>query len=255
MKLQLIIYIFFSIFFLAIGSFLNVVIYRLPLMLETKSTTRSINLFLPFSFCIHCNTAIKPYHNIPLLSFILLQGKCQSCKTRISWRYPLVELITTILSLFILLTFGLTVKCAFSLIFLWIIIPLIIIDYQYLILPNSLTLLLLWLGLIANTQHLFTTLSDAVLSTVGAYLSLWILIKLFYLFTGKIGMGNGDFKLFAAFGAWFGIKPLPFILLTSSLLGAIIGLLYLNLYSKDKNTPIPFGPFLGIAGLIVLLFL
>ena len=148
--------------------------------------------------------------------------------------------------------FGPTWTSAFSLLFIWLLIPITVIDYKHQLLPDSLSLGLLWLGLIANTQQLFTTLPNAVLSAAAGYLSLWLFIKLFYLLTGKIGMGNGDFKLFAAFGAWFGWQQLPLILLLASLVGSIYGAAFLTFTKQGKETPIPFGPFLCFAGLISL---
>lgn len=258
-------YIAIALFSLSIGSLLNVIIYRLPIMLERewkdqyddimgmkKETQKPINLFFPRSFCPKCKSMVKSWQNIPLLSYLFLRGRCYECHASISIRYPLIELTTMLLSLYAAWHFGFTLQLPFALIAIWILICLIFIDLDHQILPDSLTLSLLWLGLIANTESLFTNLHQAVLSTVGAYLGLWLFIKLFYLATGKIGMGNGDFKLFAAFGAWFGWIFLPLILLLSSFSGAIIGVLYLKLNRKSKDTAIPFGPFLCISGLIAL---
>ncbi|MFV0819642.1 prepilin peptidase [Tatlockia micdadei] len=248
-------------FALAVGSFLNVVIYRLPLMLKAEQENEchheakqesitKINLFLPRSFCPVCKTPVPVWFNIPLLSYCLLRGRCRHCKQRISIRYPIVELLSCLFSLLAAWYFGFTITLLFVLFYIWILIALFFIDLEHQLLPDSLTLSLLWLGLIANTQSLFTTLPDAVLSAALAYLALWLFIKLFYLLTHKIGMGNGDFKLFAAFGAWFGWVQLPFILLFASLTGAIIGFTYLKYQGKTKETPIPFGPFLCLAGII-----
>ncbi len=261
--------VFLTLLFLSIGSLLNVISYRLPLMLNKEwlkeccsllklssitTDKKPLNLFFPRSFCPSCNTQLKSYHNIPLLSYLALKGQCAYCKTSIHWQYPLVELITCMLSLLTVWWFGISLTAAFSLLFIWLLIPITIIDYNYQLLPDSLSLSLLWLGLIANTQHLFTPLPNAVLSAVAAYLSLWLFIKLFYLITGKQGMGNGDFKLFAAFGAWFGWTQLPLILLLASLIGSIYGIIYLKITKKTKETPIPFGPFLSLAGLVSLFF-
>lgn len=257
---------------LSIGSLLNVVIYRLPIMLmenwqfECRQFLRldpsqsenfsnpSVNLFWPRSFCIHCRQPVAALDNIPLLSYLILKGRCRQCRTKISIQYPLIELLTCVLSLAVFWHFGFSLTCLFALLFLWLILPLAIIDIQHQLLPDCLTLSLLWLGLIANTQNLFTSLPDAVLSAAGAYVFLWLCIKLFYLITGKIGMGQGDFKLFAALGAWFGWTQLLIILLSASLGGAIIGSIYLKIQKKDRSTPIPFGPFLCAAGLISLFF-
>jgi len=195
---------------------------------------------------------ISSLHNIPLLSYLFLQGKCAACHQKISPRYPLIEALTTCLSVYALWHFGLTLHLAFALPFIWLLIALFFIDYDQQLLPDSLTLGLLWLGLIANTLQLFTTLSNAVLSAAAAYTALWFFIQLYYLISGKKGMGNGDFKLFAAFGAWFGWVMLPFILLFASLCGAIIGTIYLKTKQKNKETPIAFGPFLCVTGVVAL---
>lgn len=255
-----------GLFSLLIGSLLNVVIYRVPIMLqnewkqqccellqiETEQSERSINLFFPRSFCPNCKSLVKAWQNIPVFSYLFLRGRCSHCHSRISIRYPLIELLTLFMSLYACFHFNFTLQLPFALLAIWILIPLFFIDLEHQLLPDTLTLGLLWLGLIANTQNLFTSLPEAVLSAVGAYIGLWLFIKLFYLITGKIGMGNGDFKLFAAFGAWFGWTVLPFILLISSISGAIVGLIYLKIKNKSRDTTIPFGPFLCLAGLISL---
>ncbi len=259
-------YLLIGLLSLCVGSLLNVVIYRLPLMLkrewqqqccelmaiEEKESPAAINLFFPRSFCPNCHQLIRFWQNVPILSYLILKGRCYQCHHSISARYPLIELLTLLLSLFACWHFGFTLQLPFILIALWLLICLFFIDLDEQLLPDCLTLSLLWLGLIANTQALFVPLSVAVLSAAGAYLSLWLFIKLFYLLTGKIGMGNGDFKLFAAFGAWCGWTVLPLILLLASISGAIIGTLYLKISNKDRNTTIAFGPFLCIAGIIAL---
>ena len=255
-------YLAVALFSLAVGSLLNVIIYRVPIMLEKEwkqeccellhikpKEEPSINLFFPRSFCPSCKTMISAWQNIPLLSYLFLRGRCYHCKSPISWRYPLIELSTMLLSLYAYWHFGFTLQFTFALPALWLLICLIFIDFDQQILPDSMTLSLLWLGLIANCMHLFASLPDAVLSAAGAYLALWIFINLFYVLTGKIGMGNGDFKLFSALGAWFGWKFLPLILLFSSIAGTIIGLFYLYVTDKSKDTTIPFGPFLCVAGI------
>lgn len=262
-----VIYVFFTVFSLMIGSLLNVIIYRLPTMLQAEWMSQchnllkleeepptTVNLFFPRSFCPQCKTTIPFWHNIPILSYCLLRGHCHQCRQTIPLRYPLVEVVCLGLSLFAAYFFGFNVALIFILLFIWLLICLFIIDLQHQLLPDSLTFSLLWLGLIANTQTLFTTLPNAVLSAAGAYMVLWLFIKLFYLLTGKIGMGHGDFKLFAAFGAWFGWTQLPLILLISSITGAITGILYLKTTGQTRETPIPFGPFLCIAGLISLFY-
>ncbi|MBA2711782.1 MAG: prepilin peptidase [Tatlockia sp.] len=257
-------YMLLAIFSLIIGSLLNMIIYRLPLMIEADFQnecaehlslplkTNKLNLFFPRSFCPACKTMIPAYFNIPLLGYGLLRGRCRHCKDPIPIRYPLVELLSCLLALFAAWHFGFSLILPFVLIFIWIMISLFFIDLKHQLLPDSLTLGLLWLGLIANTHNLFTNLPNAVFSAAAAYLGLWLFIKMFYLLTAKIGMGNGDFKLFSAFGAWFGVLQLPLILLLASFTGAISGLIYLKIQGKSKDTPIPFGPFLCLAGLISL---
>jgi leader peptidase (prepilin peptidase)/N-methyltransferase len=260
-------YIFLGLFSLTVGSLLNVVIYRLPLMLNIEWTSQcrsllklpdqpddQINLFFPRSFCPGCKNMIPFWHNLPILSYCLLRGQCHQCHQKIPFRYPLIEGVCLGLSLFSAFFFGFTLPLIFALLFIWLLICMFVIDLQHQLLPDSLTIGLLWLGLIANTQHLFTTLPTAVLSAAGAYMSLWLFIKLYYLFTGKVGMGHGDFKLFAALGAWFGWTQLPLILLISSISGAITGILYLKTTRQTRETPIPFGPFLCTAGLVSLFY-
>lgn len=259
-------YIFIIILSLIVGSLLNVIIYRLPIMLQAEwqahccellniqenHAVPKINLFLPRSFCPHCKKQISAWHNIPLLSFLLLKGRCWHCKASISLKYPFIELLTMLLSVYATWHFGPNLQLVFVLLAMWIVIPLIFIDLEHHLLPDCLTLSLLWLGLIANSWTLFTTLDNAIFTAIAAYLSLWVFIKLYYLITGKIGMGNGDFKLFAALGAWLGWMYLPLILLLSSLSGAIIGTIYLHRSNQPKTCAIPFGPFLGVSGLICL---
>lgn len=260
-------YLTIGILSLCVGSLLNVVIYRLPIMLKAqwrsycseffqlkvdKKNNESINLFLPRSFCPHCKATVGVLQNIPVLSYLFLRGRCHHCQEPISSRYPLIELLTAALSLYAAWHFGPSLTLIFSLLALWLLICLVFIDLDCQLLPDNLTLSLLWLGLIANTQSLFIPINTAVFSAVLGYLSLWLFVQLFYLITGKTGMGNGDFKLFAAFGAWFGWTLLPIILFLASLMGAVSGLIYLKLNNKPKDTPIPFGPFLCISGLIVL---
>jgi leader peptidase (prepilin peptidase) / N-methyltransferase len=255
---------------LLIGSFLNVVIYRLPRMLKAEWRTEcelllklstpdktkqpAFNLCLPRSSCPQCNHIIPWWHNIPLLSFLILKGRCAACQHRISWQYPLVECLSLLLSLVAAWYFGLTPSLVFALLFIWTLICLTAIDVQHQLLPDGLTLGLLWLGLLANTLHIFAPLQSAVLGAVIGYLILWLVMKGFYLLTGKIGMGHGDFKLLAALGAWFGWSLLPTLLLIASVLGAIVGIIYLKKTKQSKETPIPFGPFLCLAGFFVLFF-
>jgi leader peptidase (prepilin peptidase)/N-methyltransferase len=260
-------YTMLGVFSLAVGSFLNVLIYRLPLMLQSEWRTecrqllelpeepaKKINLFYPRSFCPGCKKMISAWQNIPLLSYIFLRGHCAHCKQHIPLRYPLVEFLCMSLSIFAAMHFGFNTTLPFALLFIWLIISMCFIDLQHQLLPDSLSLGLLWLGLMANTQSLFISLPVAVWSAIGAYLSLWLIMKLFWLYSGKVGMGHGDFKLFAALGAWFGWIQLPIILIISSVTGIITGLIYLKCTGKTRETPIPFGPFLCFAGLISLFY-
>lgn len=251
---------------LLIGSFLNVVIHRLPLILERDWTrdccelleqppkatkvNAAFNLVLPNSHCPHCDHAIKPWENIPLLSYVFLRGRCSQCKERISIRYPLVELVTGILSLFAAWQFGYSPALGFALLLTWSLIALTMIDIDTHLLPDNITLPLLWLGLIANYFGIYTDINSALWGAIWGYLSLWSVYWLFKLVTKKEGMGYGDFKLLAAMGAWMGYQALPAIIILSSLVGAIIGFAGILILGRDKNIPIPFGPYLAIAGLI-----
>ena len=249
---QWIIILFIGLFFLCIGSFLNVVIYRLPSMLSQEESS-SLNLCWPRSFCPHCSTHLKIQHNIPVISYLFLKGHCAFCRQSISVRYPLVELLTASLGILLYLRLNLSLELLFSLLFICMLIPLFFIDLDTFLLPDVLTLTLLWTGLLANLSMLFCPLQEAVLGAITGYLSLWLFTKIFYLITKKVGMGHGDFKLFAALGAWFGVYALCFILITGCLMGVIAGSLYLKWAKKPLSTPIPFGPFLCLAGFMYLL--
>lgn len=254
------IYAFIALFALSIGSLLNVIIYRLPLILheewqqqccellhvKKKKNKSTLNLFFPRSFCPHCKSMIKAWQNIPLISYLILRRRCTQCHEKISIRYPFIECLCLILSLYACWHFGFTSKLVFALIVIYLLICLFFIDLDHQLIPDSLSLSLLWLGLIANTQTLFCPLPDAVFAAVGGYLSLWIFIKIYYLFTGKIGMGHGDFKLFAALGAWFGWIMHPLILLISALSGALSGLIYLRLKNQTRDKPIPLALFYAL---------
>ncbi|MFZ3154802.1 prepilin peptidase [Pseudomonas sp.] len=253
---------------LLIGSFLNVVVYRLPIMMQRdwreqareilelpgEAQTATFNLVLPNSSCPHCAHEIKPWENIPLISYLFLRGKCSSCKAPISLRYPLVELSCGLLSGFIAWHFGFTWQAGGMLLLTWGLLAMSLIDADHQLLPDSLVLPLLWLGLIANSFGLFTSLGDALWGAVAGYLSLWSVYWLFKLVTGKEGMGYGDFKLLAMLGAWGGWQVLPLTILLSSLVGAVLGLIMLRLRNAETSTPIPFGPYLAIAGWIALLW-
>ncbi|OHU88582.1 MULTISPECIES: prepilin peptidase [Pseudoalteromonas] len=257
---------------LCIGSFLNVVIYRLPVMMNKQwrdecklilsdespepkhIQAETFNLAAPGSHCPNCNTKIKFWQNIPLLSWLLLRGKCAHCKTTISVRYPLVELGTALVSLFVAQHFGATPQCVLFLVLTWALIALIFIDIDHMLLPDQITLPLLWLVLLASVQGLTIAPKDAIIGAAVGYLSLWSVYWLFKLTTGKEGMGYGDFKLLAIFGALLGWQAILTIVLLSSVVGAIIGSIQLAVQGKDKSTPIPFGPYLAIAGWITLLY-
>ena len=258
-----------AIFGLTIGSFLNVVIYRLPKMMEQEwreqsleylgqqeesTSTPRMTLATPNSTCPHCGHGIRPWENIPVISYLALRGRCGKCKASISPRYPAVELLTGILTVVVVSHFGASWQSLLAFIFTAYLISMSFIDFDTQLLPDQLTLPLLWLGLIANSFELFTTLQDAVWGAVFGYLALWTVYQLFKLLTGKEGMGYGDFKLLAALGAWMGWQALPTIILLSSLVGAIIGISLILFRGRDRQVPIPFGPYLAIAGWIALLW-
>jgi leader peptidase (prepilin peptidase) / N-methyltransferase len=231
---------------LCLGSFLNVVIYRLP---------RELGIVFPGSACPHCKQALKWRHNIPVLSFIFLKGKCAFCHQKISLRYPAVEIITALTGLFLLWKFGLTLSFGASSLFSLILIALIFIDLEHQLLPDILTLPLLWLGLMASLLPVFTDAHSAIIGAVAGYLSLWCVAKAYEYFTHREGMGHGDFKLLAALCAWTGWQGLLPIILIASIAGSIIGISLLITKKVNSKTPIPFGPFLAVAGWIVLFLL
>jgi len=256
-----------GIFGLLIGSFLNVVIYRMPKMMQRESDNYvahetgqplphegRFNLIVPRSACPECGHRIGALENIPVLSYLALRGKCRQCKTRISTRYPLVELLTGALSSFLVWQFGAGITGLAVLVFTWMLIAMTFIDADTQLLPDDLTLPLLWLGLLVNLSGTFVPLPEAVLGAVFGYLSLWTIFWLFKLATGKEGMGYGDFKLLAALGAWLGWKMLPIIVLMSSVVGAVVGIALVMLAKRGRDIPMPFGPYLAAAGLLTLLF-
>jgi len=253
---------------LAVGSFLNVVIHRLPRMmerewraqcaeLEGKPSPESgrYNLLLPPSQCPACGTRIRARDNIPVVSWLLLGGKCAHCKAPISPRYPIVEILTAVLSGCVAWRFGFGWSTAAVLVFTWTLIALTFIDADTTLLPDDLTLPLLWLGLLANAAGLMpgVSLRDAVLGAVTGYLALWVIYWAFKLATGKEGMGYGDFKLLAALGAWMGWKALLPVVLISSVVGAVVGIVLIILARRGREIPIPFGPYLATAGFMVML--
>ncbi|MCQ4275015.1 prepilin peptidase [Stutzerimonas degradans] len=250
------------------GSFLNVVIYRLPLMMQrewqaqareflelpAESAGATFNLFLPPSRCPHCAHSIRPWENIPLLSWMALRGRCSSCKKPIPARYPLVELASGLLSGYVAWHLGFTWQAGAMLLLTWGLLAMSLIDIDHQLLPDSLVLPLLWLGLIVNSGDLFVSLVDALWGAIAGYLSLWTVYWLFKLVTGKEGMGYGDFKLLAMIGAWGGWQVLPLTILLSSLVGAVLGSILLRIRRAAQGTPIPFGPYLAIAGWVALLW-
>lgn len=254
---------------LIVGSFLNVVIHRLPIMMERAWLRQSremlepdvelapeptFNIVLPHSHCPHCNTEIKAWQNLPLISYLLLRGRCGHCQKHISLRYPSVELLTAVLSMVVAWQFGFEWQAGSMLVLTWALICLSLIDADTQLLPDAIVLPLLWLGLIANSFGLFTDLHTALWGAVAGYLSLWLVFWAFKLVTGKEGMGYGDFKLLAMLGAWGGWQILPLTILLSSLVGAILGIIILKTRGQSNATPLPFGPYLAIAGWIALIW-
>lgn len=252
---------------LILGSFLNVVIYRLPLMLKREwmqqcaelrgervvaAVQPTYNLAVPRSGCAQCGHKISALENIPIISYLLLRGRCSSCDTSISFNYPLVEALTAVLSGFSAWYFGFNGILLAVLIFIWAMIALTFIDLNTQLLPDSITQPLLWIGLIVNLHNGFTDIHSAVTGAVAGYLILWSIYWLFKLLTGKEGMGYGDFKLLAAIGAWLGWQLLPQVLLFSSVVGATVGSILLLTTNRSKNTTLPFGPYLAGGGLIAL---
>ena len=253
---------------LVVGSFLNVVIYRLPLMMETRwrrdccelleveqeKEEALLNLATPNSHCPICKSPIKPWQNIPVLSYLLLRGKCGNCATPIAPRYPVLELVTGLMTLALACFFDLSPALLGAALLTWSLIALTMIDIDHQLLPDDITLPLLWLGLLFNLTATYATLSDAVIGAMAGYLILWSIFWVFKLLTGKEGMGYGDFKLLAALGAWLGWQALPLIILLSSLVGAVCGIALMIIKRRGKEIPIPFGPYLAMAGWIALLW-
>ena len=254
---------------LAIGSFLNVVIVRLPIMIEkdwreeccnlldfdppNTKQKEQFNLIRPSSHCPFCKNKIKIIENIPLLSYLYLRGKCSSCKIKISLRYPIVELISALSVCIVAHFFGVSLQAFFAICLTWAIIVLGVIDLDTRYLPDDITLPLLWLGIIINFFGIFTDINSSILGAIFGYGILWIVYFLFKLITGKIGMGHGDFKLLAVFGAWFGWQNLTPIIILSSITAILVATLLIINKSYDKNKGIPFGPYLAFAGWISML--
>ncbi len=260
----------FAVIGLMVGSFLNVVIHRLPKMLEQEwlqqcadlngKTTENAppynlpryNLLIPRSACLHCGHKIGALENIPLISYLLLRGKCRGCGAAISARYPTVEALSGVLSAYVAWHFGFGLAALAALLFIWALLALTFIDADTQLLPDDITLPLLWLGLLFNLSGTFVDLPSAVIGAVAGYLTLWAVYWLFKLATGKDGMGYGDFKLLAAIGAWLGWQMLPLVILLSSLVGAVVGITLIVAARHGRNIPIPFGPYLAGGGLIAL---
>lgn len=254
---------------LLVGSFLNVVIYRLPKMMEKDwhfqcrelleidhpdKDEEKFNLVVPRSRCPHCGHLIGALENIPVISYLLQGGKCRHCGGAISMRYPFVELLTALLSASVAAKFGFSWETLLALLLTWSLIALTFIDFDHQLLPDDITLPMLWLGLMLALFSLFTDLQSSVIGAMAGYLSLWSVYQLFKLLTGKEGMGFGDFKLLAMLGAWLGWQYVPTIILLSSVVGAVIGISLIAFRGRDKNIPIPFGPYLAIAGWIALMW-
>ena len=252
---------------LIVGSFLNVAIYRFPIMMQRESDnylamenddqpphTDRYNLVLPGSACTACGHALSVADNVPIISYVWLKGRCRYCHAPISARYPAVELLTAVLSGLVIWHLGSSFAGLSALLLLWMLIAMTFIDIDTQLLPDELTLPLMWLGLLVNLEGTFVPLRDAVIGAAIGYLSLWAVYWLFKLVTGRDGIGYGDFKLLAALGAWLGWMMLPVIVLLSSAVGAIVGLSLIVFRGHHRDRPIPFGPFLAAAGLIALLF-
>ncbi|MBO0614283.1 MAG: hypothetical protein RL122_1561 [Pseudomonadota bacterium] len=258
-----------GLFSLLVGSFLNVVIYRLPIIMErewkrdchewldtpmTELDTGDFNLVVPRSQCPTCGHKITALENIPVISYLFLRGKCAGCKTPISMQYPLVEAATALLSMLVAWQVGYSGTLLALLGFTWVLVALFMIDAKTMLLPDNLTLPLLWIGLLLNLNGMFVVLPDAVLGAVFGYLALWSVFHLFRLITGKEGMGYGDFKLLAALGAWGGWQILPFVIFASSAFGALFGILWMVIKRNRESLPMPFGPWLAMAGFVAVVW-
>ncbi len=254
---------------LIVGSFLNVVIYRLPIMMKEEwnqecreylglkaqsNETDKVNLYLPFSHCTQCKNPLKPWHNIPIISYLVLHGKCAFCSTKISMRYPFVELLCCIASVYVAWRYGMSAQTVGGLIFTWIAISLIFIDLDHHLLPDQLTLLLVWIGLFLSVYSVFANAHDAIIGAIAGYLIFATVQLLFKLVTGKVGMGQGDFKFLAGLGALLGWQQLPVIILLASIIGLIFGGVQMAIRQQFKSVPIPFGPYLAFAGWISLMW-
>lgn len=261
---------------LLIGSFLNVVIHRLPLMMErdwrsqceellatpaTKLPEGRFDLMVPRSQCPACDAPITALQNVPILSYVLLRGRCANCGAAISARYPAVEALTAVLSGLVAWRFGFGAEAAAAILLTWVLVAVTFIDFDHQIIPDSISLPLVWIGLTLSLFHplpgasvLFIAPQTAIVGVLAGYLSLWSVYHLFRLVTGKEGMGYGDFKLLAALGAWLGWQQLPMIIILSALVGAVLGIALIVVHGRDRNVPMPFGPFLAAAGWLAMMY-
>ena len=263
-------YILACIFGLVVGSFLNVVIYRLPIMLErdwkqqcrillnleTADADKSdeFNIVRPRSRCPHCGHQISAFENIPVFSYLALGGKCSACKTTISMRYPIIEILAGLLALFCAWHYGFGLQALLAILLSWALLTLSVIDIDHQLLPDDIILPLMWVGILANMFGTFTDIYSSLFGVMAGYTVLWTVYILFKIATGKEGMGHGDFKLLAMLGGWLGWQMLPLIILLSSLVGALAGLGLIFFKHHDRGKPIPFGPYLAVAGWIALLW-
>lgn len=243
---------------LFIGSFLNVVRYRLPIMLQQqwqseKNISENINLFFPRSHCPNCKVKISVLENIPLVSYIFLKGCCRACRQPIPLVYPLLEIITAFISLFVTYRYGINLITLAALFFSYSLLTLACIDLETFLLPDVMTLSLLWIGLLCNVSNFFTDINSAIFGAMIGYLSLWSVAKIFESLTGKVGMAPGDFKLLAAIGAWLGWQWLAWVVLIASISGAVISLLLIFFKKINRQHPTPFGPYLAFAGWILFI--
>jgi leader peptidase (prepilin peptidase)/N-methyltransferase len=255
-------------FGLLVGSFLNVVIFRFPnmmmhswtvqsrewLKLEQDNTVEPPTLSKPASHCVKCKSPIKAFQNVPLISWLILRGKCANCKTPISARYPLVELLTGVLSAAVVYKFGWSTQALFGVFLTWVLVALSFIDFDHKLLPDEIVLPTLWAGLAISLIPVFTLPHNAIIGAIAGYLSFWVVFQVFLRLTGKEGMGYGDFKLMALLGAWFGWAFLPQIILISTILGSIVGVSLMIIKKADGQLAIPFGPYIALAGWIAMLW-
>jgi Type II secretory pathway, prepilin signal peptidase PulO and related peptidases len=251
---------------LIIGSFLNVVAYRLPIILkaqwrrdclsflgEVSEKSKEVSLSSPSSHCPKCKIRIKPWENIPILSYIALRGNCSNCSEKINLRYPIIELLTALCTLYLGYLYGVSWELLAALVFTWSLITLSLIDLDHQLLPDDITIPLLWLGLVVNINSLFVPLESAIIGAILGYGLLWATYWIFKFVTGKEGMGFGDFKLLSALGGWLGWDALPMIVLLSSVAGVAVGIFHIYFSGHNKDVPIPFGPYLAIAGFTALI--